>query len=969
MFDSSTSRLSNADNDALAGFLTLYWHEFCQQLLNPDALVDRPAPDCIATQPARQGSSTSTAHRFTNRRLHKEGGLGRILIAYDEELNREVVLKEMKDEFISDLEKRSQFLFEAEITGRLEHPGIVPVYGLGEDGDGRAYYVMPFIRGNSLKEEIRRFHQSKASTTGPVERNAPFLELLRRFLTVCDAIRYAHSRGVLHCDIKPANVVLGPYGETLVVDWGGAKLFNQPAFAHNIEETALRPSARSRAAMQTGNCTYTPAYASPEQARLASGEAVSLTPASDIYGLGAILYELVTGQEPFAGSDKIEVLERVKKGAISSPRQLKKDVPYQLDAICRKAMALEPKDRYTTVGDLAADIESWLADRPGSAWTENWVVTVRRWLGRHQLLMSVVAASLVVATVILSGMTVLLKAANDNAAKNFRRAQEAVNNFYTRVSQDQRLKAHGLELMRKDLLEMARQYYEEFIAERSHDTSVRSELAEVYRLLAVITGEIDSKVKAMELYNNCVELSKNLARTYPNDPTHQYRLGKCYENMALLYYGEGIIYKTEEFLKRALTVWQDLHDHYPNDAEFERDLAKTYNHLGVVYRTKGQNQEAEELFNKALSIQTTLLQIVKMPQPSQRKMSVPTLEICQRELAATYNNLGLLYFDDARRMKEAEKAFRVSQDILNQLASDHRNVPEYQSDLAKVCYNLGLVFKSNGNKDQALESFQKARNLRQELVRLHPEVIGFQEDFSRICSALGTWYLEEKRWDEAAKAYLVALDVLEKPPFRPSVHSANLFLEAHAGRAEALTHLGIFREAVSHWNEAIGYYERAVTNDQGKNGDDMQAFRVFPFVHLSADDMQASRVFALAHLSEQVDASVADALREKLLGSSSPNACYILACAYSHFRETADMRKYVEYTDHALALLRRAMEVGFFKAPANLKKLKEDSNLNPLRNDPGFGELLKMIVSSSTSSTAQVVAPTHQIGSRLRSAA
>src|SRR5262249_52918618 len=143
--------------------------------------------------------------------------------AHDHELHREVALKEIQDRHADHPESRGRFLLEAEITGGLEHPGIVPVYGLGTYADGRPYYAMRFIKGDSLKDAIERFHKTDVAGRDPGERTLALRQLLRRLIDVCNAIAYAHSRGILHRDLKPGNIMLGRYGETLVVDWGLAK--------------------------------------------------------------------------------------------------------------------------------------------------------------------------------------------------------------------------------------------------------------------------------------------------------------------------------------------------------------------------------------------------------------------------------------------------------------------------------------------------------------------------------------------------------------------------------------------------------------------------------------------------------------------------------------------------------------------------------------------------------------------------
>jgi tetratricopeptide (TPR) repeat protein len=324
--------------------------------------------------------------RYRVVRPHAQGGLGVVSVARDAELGREVAFKEIQARYAEDATQRGRFVREAEITGGLEHPGIVPVYGLGRYADGRPYYAMRFIRGESLQEATRKLHAGEAGRT--------LRDLLTRFVAVCNAVAYAHSRGVIHRDLKPANVMLGPYGETLVVDWGLAKVVGrEPADDESLAEETLRPPSGEDSLTQAGAHLGTPAFMSPEQAR---GEVTALGPSTDVYSLGATLYAVLTGRPPVQGRDTAEVLERVRQGNWPSARKVKRSVPRALDAICGKAMALEAADRYGTALELAADVEHWLADDPVSAWREPWPTRAGRWVRRHRTKVAAgVAASFV----------------------------------------------------------------------------------------------------------------------------------------------------------------------------------------------------------------------------------------------------------------------------------------------------------------------------------------------------------------------------------------------------------------------------------------------------------------------------------------------------------------------------------------------------------------------------------------------
>jgi formylglycine-generating enzyme required for sulfatase activity len=336
--------------------------------------------------------------RFRVVRPLATGGLGELFVAEDVELHREVALKTLQSRFAADEESRDRFLLEAEITGRLEHPGIVPVYGLAVGADGRPFYAMRLIRGDTLLEAIRRHHQ--AGPRAPGERILELRGLLSRFVALCNAIAYAHSRGILHRDLKPANVLLGPYGETLVVDWGLAKSLGRTDQVKNTPEPTLRPVAVGDSGpTEMGQVMGTPAYASPEQA---AGLIDQLGPASDVYGLGATLYHLLTGQAPFGGGTSREVLGLVKLGQFPPPRQVHRAVPRPLEAVCLKAMALRPQDRYPSARYLAADVENWLADEPVTSFREGVRARLARWLRRHSALATGVGALLLAAVIALA---------------------------------------------------------------------------------------------------------------------------------------------------------------------------------------------------------------------------------------------------------------------------------------------------------------------------------------------------------------------------------------------------------------------------------------------------------------------------------------------------------------------------------------------------------------------------------------
>jgi eukaryotic-like serine/threonine-protein kinase len=394
--------------------------ESCQRLLEVlTASTDweaREARDSDATQTANGftgdssyavGTVTSSGHRFRVLRPHARGGLGAVFVALDAELNREVALKQILDSHADDPVSRQRFVLEAEITGGLEHPGIVPIYGLGTYRDGRPYYAMRFIKGESLKEGIDRFHDDARGTSDAGGRTLELRKLLGHFIDVCNAVEYAHSRGVLHRDVKPRNVILGTHGETLVVDWGLAKVTGR-SDPPGSDQTLAPASASASAVTLPGSALGTPAYMSPEQA---DGDLERLSPRSDVYSLGATLYYLLTGQPPAEGQLG-EVLQAVKTGKIATPRQIKSSIDPALEAICTKAMALAPSDRYGTCQQLADDVERWMADEPVTSWREPLARRARRWARRHRTAVAAAIVALVAGVIGLGAVTYVQGRAN-----------------------------------------------------------------------------------------------------------------------------------------------------------------------------------------------------------------------------------------------------------------------------------------------------------------------------------------------------------------------------------------------------------------------------------------------------------------------------------------------------------------------------------------------------------------------------
>jgi PAS domain S-box-containing protein len=265
-----------------------------------------------------------------------------------------VAIKELFPENAGNPKIAARFIREAQLTGQLEHPGVVPVYELDRGTEAnQPFYTMKFVRGRTLSNAVEAYHAKRAQ--GGAD-SLEFVALLTAFAAVSNTIAYAHSRGVLHRDLKGDNVILGDFGEVIVLDWGLAKLVGQPEEKETAGSDSPPEYTQNPGLTMQGEIVGTPAYMAPEQAE---GRLDQIDYRTDIYGLGAILYEILSGRPPFTGSNTLEVLQKVIRGNTAPPRDFWPEVPLGLEEICLKAMAKDPDERHASAADLAKEVQRW----------------------------------------------------------------------------------------------------------------------------------------------------------------------------------------------------------------------------------------------------------------------------------------------------------------------------------------------------------------------------------------------------------------------------------------------------------------------------------------------------------------------------------------------------------------------------------------------------------------------------------
>jgi WD40 repeat protein/serine/threonine protein kinase len=373
-------------------------------------LLHRPPSPSSPTDPAMAATvryAAETRDRYTLVKLQATGGIGVIWLAYDGDLGRTVALKELRPETVRDLRACHRFLTEARITGQLEHPGIVPVYELGKrTEDQKPFYTMRFVKGRTLTEAIRSYHKERAKLGRTDLKSVLQFELLTNFVALCKTLAYAHSRGVIHRDLKGQNVLLGDFGEVIVLDWGLAKVVQRIKGVDALPVVLVEEGAVMTI---PGQALGTPAFMPPEQA---AGRLDLIDHRADIYSLGAILYEILTGRPPFVGRNVEEVLRRVRFEPPVPPRQLCPEVPESLQAVCLRALAKDLTQRYDSAGDLAQEVQRCLADEPVQAYPESWRQRMGRWTRRHQAWVRAAAVAAVLMALVSLVAVVLLSASH-----------------------------------------------------------------------------------------------------------------------------------------------------------------------------------------------------------------------------------------------------------------------------------------------------------------------------------------------------------------------------------------------------------------------------------------------------------------------------------------------------------------------------------------------------------------------------
>jgi serine/threonine protein kinase/Flp pilus assembly protein TadD len=725
-----------------------------------------------------------------------EGGMGLVFVAEQQQpIRRKVALKVIKP----GMDTRAviaRFEAERQALALMDHPHIAKVLDAGATDSGRPYFVMELVKGVPITDYC---DQNQLTTR----------QRLELMLTVCQAIQHAHQKGIIHRDIKPSNVLVMSHDGmpvVRVIDFGVAKAIGQRLSDKTVYT-------------QFTQMIGTPLYMSPEQAGESS---LDVDTRSDIYSLGVLLYELLTGTTPFdkerfsrVGFDEIRRIIREEEPPKpstristlgqaattlstqrqSDPKRLSQLIRGELDWIVMKCLEKDRNRRYDTANSLAKDIERYLQDEPVQACPPSFAYRLRKFIRRNRTVVAAVASVVGLLLLAVLGLAVSnIRIAQEKAVAeaNFRKAREAVDEQFTLVSQSKLFDTPGLQALRKDLLESALKYYEEFLRQRPDDPILQVEVAAAYFRLYELYENFDSgkSAESLHAFEKGLTIVEDLLRDHTEDPGLYRRLAGFAKGGRLLhsvYSGRGPradTVRSIDLLARAIPIWEQFVRDDPAVIGFQMDLSALHYASCELLDVAGRREEALASAQKALALRE---QVVRAD---------PNVPEYRAELAFTHDLLAW-QLGQAGSPEEAETHTRQSLDLRRRLVEEHPDVPEYRAALAASHHNLGSWLAESGRLAEARQHYQEGLLVQEKLVTEFPDMPHFRGWLARYNDSLGHVLRWSGRTDEAEQAYRRALAEWEKlaaafPAIAGyqtsstySAHSLCLLLAAAGRRQEA----------------------------------------------------------------------------------------------------------------------------------------------------------------------------------------
>lgn len=699
---------------------------------------DKPGAATIALNAAPAGTQiVDKARSFGDYELLEEiarGGMGVVYKARQRSLNRVVALKMILAGQLASAADVRRFRTEAEAAARLDHPSIVPIYEIDEH-EGQHYFSMKLIEGGDLVHQLPQWQRDPIKSA-------------RMLAVAARAVHYAHQRGLLHRDLKPANILLDSQGNPFISDFGLAKLMERDA--------GLTPS---------GGIVGTPKYMAPEQA----SPKHPTTTAVDVYGMGAILYEVLTGQAPFSAGSPLETMLAVLEKEPPRPRSVNPRVSADLETICLKCLRKDASERYGSALELAEDLERFAAGEPILARHTGPVEKFWCWCRRKPVVAALTGALLVLFLGSFILVTGLWQRAEANylakeeqrrqAEKNFEEAEKnleevrrqkvivdqlfqqahhAVRSFCIDLGQHRLARIPGFQMVRRDLIHLGLENYEKFVNLKADDPALQFELAETLGQMGDITGIVGTKTEALAYYRRSQGLFEKLLKNDPESAAVKYQLAWVGNRLGVVSAEMGR--SPDEAYRQALALYEDLLRQQPENVEYLNGLGSVHTNLGNMYRGMGQPQDALRHYQK---------QLATIEKPA---LAHPDEFTLQRSLSIGYGNLGVLHSDKGEHALALE-CLAKSSAILEKLGDKHPESLQCQHQQALCQGTLAAAQKTAGKKPEALETLRKAHATLKKLVTENPQAIPFQSDFLGVCRQMVELQVDAKQPEQARELY------------------------------------------------------------------------------------------------------------------------------------------------------------------------------------------------------------------------
>lgn len=688
----------------------------CQQL--ESAPEDRLTHLLKQTSDAGSPSSLRLVAGYQILQELGRGGMGVVYRAIQPALNRQVAIKMIGQMAHASQQELIRFRIEAEASASLNHPNIAQVYDVGEM-NGQPYIAMELVHGRTLAEHFR---------SGPLE----FGEAANLVQSLAQAMQHAHASGIIHRDLKPSNILLEEDGASSslakmkpkIVDFGLAKRMNA-----------------STALTSVGNIVGTPSYMPPE---LAVGDNHQVGPTTDIYSLGAILYEALVGRPPFSGATALETLSQVKLDDPAKPRTLRSGLPSDLETICLKCLEKLPANRFQSADDLQEDLQRFLDGRPILAKPVSFGRRAVKWSKRHPTLVALIAVSLLASLgVVAMGVAynaslrkALHSAENERlrANENFQISFQAVERVLDRVGFAQLADTPEMEDVREKLMADAVEFYSQLLERQPQaDIQSRRQYYGAMSRLGRIQGTLGQKELGLKTLRDAIELQKHLSLANPD----RYDLR---QDTASSYINKGHLSNDASDFLNAIQILEDIADVYP---DCRIDLAQALNNLAVITPSI---EEREQLHLRASELRKSLIE--KSPDD-------PRL---QYGLAETQHNLAFLYMTTGRS-QEAESFYSQALKRFEQLVSSQNSVTDYHRALAECITHMANMLQSSGRTDEAIELIQRGTATRRVLASRFPKLPAMREAVIRGLLTEAAFHIHESRFDAASQLSHQAVDL------------------------------------------------------------------------------------------------------------------------------------------------------------------------------------------------------------------